>query len=430
MRSTVVLRLLERKKYFLFALLYLCYQGAIAQGRYQERLMVPYNLKGKWGYSDTLGNILISPKYDSVARFREHISTGPIAFVYRRGKLGAISKGGRRVIPPKFDTIGYLKPSYDLSYFWLKKDGKEFVYSIDGKKLATADKIYFSRYSYPVIGLSNKGHSILLNLETQEKTSRGQYPFKMSNDMGIRFKHGDKYLNNSITLQAPDGSLEFITTDTTFYFSPRELEAFERKRPISKRSWPRKSRLFRYRHEIEKLKEQYRLDSVNERKSISSLGKLALTYLYGYRDGVVVIIDVFKKEEVQFEVDHIHDIYEYWFQGSIYAEDPELRVLFLVEKDDKFGILRRDGKIIVPIEYDSLEMENDRWRRFLFLEKDGKYGLKYMWEKDMIVKPQYDSIEYGPKIATRPRCVLFLFKVEKEGQYGFIGMDGIEYFKF
>lgn len=33
-------------------------------------IFVPYNYKGVWGYSDTLGNILIPPKFESARLFR------------------------------------------------------------------------------------------------------------------------------------------------------------------------------------------------------------------------------------------------------------------------------------------------------------------------------------------------------------------------
>lgn len=45
------------------------FNGSFAQSVYNPGLLIPYNDRGKWGWSDTVGNILIKPEYSSTQFF-------------------------------------------------------------------------------------------------------------------------------------------------------------------------------------------------------------------------------------------------------------------------------------------------------------------------------------------------------------------------
>lgn len=61
--------------------------------------IVKFNRKGKWGYRDRKGNVVIQPDYDNAFEFSEDL-----ACVERDGKLGYIDKKGDVVIDFKFDS--------------------------------------------------------------------------------------------------------------------------------------------------------------------------------------------------------------------------------------------------------------------------------------------------------------------------------------
>lgn len=61
--------------------------------------IVKFNRKGKWGYRDRKGNVVIQPDYDDAFEFSEDL-----ACVERDGKLGYIDKKGDVVIDFKFDS--------------------------------------------------------------------------------------------------------------------------------------------------------------------------------------------------------------------------------------------------------------------------------------------------------------------------------------
>ncbi len=64
-----------------------------------EGAIVKFNRKGKWGYRDRKGNVVIQPDYDDAFEFSEDL-----ACVERDGKLGYIDKKGEQVIDFKYDS--------------------------------------------------------------------------------------------------------------------------------------------------------------------------------------------------------------------------------------------------------------------------------------------------------------------------------------
>lgn len=61
--------------------------------------IVKFNRKGKWGYKDRKGNVLIQPVYDDAFEFSDGL-----ACVESDGKLGYIDKEGNLVIDFRYDT--------------------------------------------------------------------------------------------------------------------------------------------------------------------------------------------------------------------------------------------------------------------------------------------------------------------------------------
>ena len=91
--------------------------------------LVPYRDGKKWGYSDTMGKIVIAPKYDraDIFNYKETFrwSLKPVGTVVVDEKILAIDEKGQVLVPGKYESI-------EVTY---TKDGIIFVVSnAKGKK--------------------------------------------------------------------------------------------------------------------------------------------------------------------------------------------------------------------------------------------------------------------------------------------------------
>ena len=89
--------------------------------------IVKFNRKGKWGYRDRKGNVVIQPDYDDAFEFSEDL-----ACVERDGKLGYIDKKGDVVIDFKFDSAtsfsdGLASVTVGEKSGYIDKQGEEAV---------------------------------------------------------------------------------------------------------------------------------------------------------------------------------------------------------------------------------------------------------------------------------------------------------------
>ena len=70
----------------------------------RAQLPTPHSIEGKWGYLDSEGNLVISPKFDEACPFSEGL-----ARVAVNRKSGYINPSGQLVVPLRYDeALGFL----------------------------------------------------------------------------------------------------------------------------------------------------------------------------------------------------------------------------------------------------------------------------------------------------------------------------------
>ncbi len=89
--------------------------------------IVKFNRKGKWGYRDRKGNVVIQPDYDDAFEFSEDL-----ACVEKDGKNGYIDKNGNVVVDFKYDTAtsfsdGLASVTIGEKSGYIDKEGNEVV---------------------------------------------------------------------------------------------------------------------------------------------------------------------------------------------------------------------------------------------------------------------------------------------------------------
>lgn len=75
--------------------------GTIMVNRGGQRMAHPGASNGKYGYVDTLGQVLVPPTYDHATRFRNGF-----AVVGKSGRQGAVDRTGRLVVPCEWQRLG------------------------------------------------------------------------------------------------------------------------------------------------------------------------------------------------------------------------------------------------------------------------------------------------------------------------------------
>lgn len=104
--------------------------------------LLPYEENGKFGYKDSIRNVIVSPKYDRVKEFYQGVASVNIGGSYsitetgytyfKGGKWGIIDQTGKEITLIKYDYVGSFKDgralvSLDEKFGYIDTNGKEVV---------------------------------------------------------------------------------------------------------------------------------------------------------------------------------------------------------------------------------------------------------------------------------------------------------------
>jgi len=113
------------------------------------------------------------------------------------------------------------------------------------------------------------------------------------------------------------------------------------------------------------------------------------------------------------------------------------RKLKIMKNEGKYGIVSETDSIIVPFIYDFIcfnDYENSfssRIPTYAKLVKENKEGIKIFFTDYNVIEAKYDKIlnfNYPDKLNISNNWSFILFKIELNGQSGYVGENGLEYF--
>lgn len=157
----------------------------------------------KWGYIDTNGNIAIEPVYESAKSFYAELAP-----VKKAGKWGYINTKGEMVIAPKFNEA--YRFSKDKVAVVRGADNKRGFIEIDGEykiKPTYRDVKSFSQSLAPVMVSDKWGY---INLENKIT-------------IPVSYQSADGFIDGYAAVKA-NNVCAVIDTNNVFYFSPTEYE--------------------------------------------------------------------------------------------------------------------------------------------------------------------------------------------------------------
>lgn len=101
------------------------------------------------------------------------------------------------------------------------------------------------------------------------------------------------------------------------------------------------------------------------------------------------------------------------------------RPFYMVRKGQKWGLYDRNGVFIVPIECSKMIKQH----RSVVFEKNGLWGGFCGNGSYKPIEPAYQFMRYFDTVQYAPNKYLGLFLVNKNGKWGYVGDNGVEFFR-
>jgi hypothetical protein len=102
----------------------------------------------------------------------------------------------------------------------------------------------------------------------------------------------------------------------------------------------------------------------------------------------------------------------------------ELKVICL---DGKFGCVNQNDSVILPCIYDRLIIKERH--KYIETSIGSKHGLKLLFTHYPTIDAIYDTIELTTQFEINENWSFILYYATKGNQAGFVGENGIEYFR-
>ncbi|WP_298901165.1 WG repeat-containing protein [uncultured Psychroserpens sp.] len=146
----------------------------------------------------------------------------------------------------------------------------------------------------------------------------------------------------------------------------------------------------------------------------------------GDKHGVLLIKS---NKTIKPEYDAIEVAYRMLYEEPTQVKDYNAmgqKVLFIVEKEGKFGLIDEDSNVILPTEMDSI---NNNGYDVFKLERNQQKGM-YNHAKKALFFTDYDEISFPEFIDLNAKEDYRIYKIKMEnGDFDYIGENGIKYYE-
>jgi hypothetical protein len=354
-----------------------------------DQLLIPYRNGNLWGFCDTVGNIKIPLQYDSACFFKTS-KKQQSARVFKNKYTGIIDNNGSVIVPFKFDYITTSIMETEIQCFITENNFKRGLYIYGKEVLPTVyDKIWHERGDCFVVKSRNKRGLFNAN---------GKQVIPVAYNSISFLKMEDKY----VYYKAETDSGTVIYNDTLLHqpLQDEEDKVFTRVTPINQL-------------ELDSLKKKYQFDKMDYLSDgVMTLEKAGLK---GFWIGRIKKMVLPAYTDIKFAI-------RLW-RG--YEKKYASEYLFAVKKGEKYAIVNENGTVVYPFEYDGMI---NRFDNIIILQKGGKIGATILNKPNKDIPVKYDALErvfYEPD--SGKAFVVFVVKINH--RTGYVGQNGIEYFK-
>lgn len=398
-----------------------------------SRLYIPYREGNLWGYCDTLGQVLLSPRYDSVgfydgwycegAVFKqdglygvldydfEEIITGydaspglPVkndryAIVTKNSRVGVVNTDNLAFIPIEFDSV-----SFEYLDFWnivTRQNGKFGLYGRYGELRATPqfDEVlpaYYFQEVYKLAGMVGRKKDTWYHIGPDGK----QTVYTALTRRDSRQPVADKK--------------QFDATHTD-KISPAEKRQLESLEPELKSKYGISKIL--YNRVVGFSGGRYEYVLVQKNKQVALLYVDSGNIHSDFFDDIMGVIGNGSEEVIEvMEGEKV--------EQNLHTKYPS--EVLLVRKGKKYGMVSPQGQEVLPFVYDGFSEISDQT---IVTHQKNKKGIINLLTHYPPLPCRYDDIRYHKGLPVNKVWNFEIYQVSTNGRRGYVGKNGVEYFK-
>ena len=377
---------------------------------YPYRMKIPFRDGNAWGYCDTLGQLIHPARYDSLGFFE---AMQPVAICKQNGKYGLVDSSFAAALPPQYEGLRILHhspPTYP-EILQVTSGGKTGLITLKGEPLIAVqyDSIWF--IGSFIIVRNNARYGVFSNdFQPLADTQYEDYYTYADDDSPclLVLQKGGTYSKLSA-----DGRLTPLDASRL----PRRDSGFGAlfgsgsnqggvtclsKEEVQKRV---------YRGEINLWPATILYDRLVDNNERGCYYRLLIREAQGY-----ALFDLQRQARINRYYEDIVKVLR--FSGD--------RELWCVQNNGKYAVIDASGATVLPYAFDGF---GDIKRTHIVTKKAALEGVFIPFTNYPPIPCAYESVSLAKRMRVAKSWWFAIFAVRKSGKPGFVGENGVEYFR-
>lgn len=344
-----------------------------------EQNAIKVQKNGKYGMIDIEGKELLPCEYDELYSLK---NTDNSIIVKKDSKIGLVDSSGKVIMQPEYKTIKGISTDYKLGYIVGIDENKYGIVDCNNQKVIdikyeeikplTENGTYVVKEANNWKIVQKNGEEKLVeelkNIKDIIDIKNGNVIIKNENNkMGIINFNGEKILNTSYD------DIKFSFTDTYIIKQNDKYGIAKKNDEIILSPKYKNMNYIKTADIIEASEDGITSNLINNNLEVK------LT-------GIVTEINI-SKGYIKVRQNNEEKYYNFRFEEKQERDINSTHTLLLDKKNNKYGYLDKNGKVVVDYKYDDAKEQNEYG--YCAVQKDGKWGAINEGGEE-IVSPQYD----------------------------------------
>ncbi len=310
-----------------------------------EQNAIKVQKNGKYGMIDIEGKEILPCEYDELYSLK---NTDNSIIVKKDSKIGLVDSSGKVIIQPEYKTIKGISTDYKLGYI-----------------------VGIAENKYGIVDCNNQKVIDTKYEEIKPLTENGTYVVKEANNWKIVQKNGEEKLADDLKNIKDD--IKFSFTDTYIIKQNDKYGIAKHNDEIVLSPKYKNMNYIKTADIIEASEDGITSNLINSNLEVK------LT-------GIVIEINT-SKGYIKLRQNNSDKYYNFRFEEKQEKEINSTHTLILDKKNNKYGYLDKNGKVVVDYKYDDAKEQNEYG--YCAVQKDGKWGAVNEKGEEIVV-PQYD----------------------------------------